>query len=223
MIEFSNVTVTYPSGVTALDDVSLRIGDGDFTFVVGKSGAGKSTLIRLLINEIAPTSGRVDVNGYVIGKLKKRDICSLRREVGYVFQDYKLIETMNVYENIAFVLRCIDAPMRFLRERVPYVLSLVELRDKRKAMPRELSGGERQRVAIARALVNNPRLIIADEPTGNLDPATSVEIIELLHTINSECGTNVIMVTHEHEFVRQYRGNVISLEEGKVRFSGSLQ
>jgi cell division transport system ATP-binding protein len=223
MIEFSNVTVTYPSGVTALDDVSLRINDGDFTFVVGKSGAGKSTLIRLLINEIAPTSGKVDVNGYQIGRLRKRDVCNLRREVGYVFQDYKLIETMNVYENIAFVLRCIDAPMRFLRERVPYVMSLVELRDKRKAMPRELSGGERQRVAIARALVNNPRLIIADEPTGNLDPATSVEIIELLHTINSECGTNVIMVTHEHEFVRQYRGNVISLEEGKVRFSGSLQ
>jgi cell division transport system ATP-binding protein len=223
MIEFSNVSVTYPSGVTALDNVSLRINDGDFTFVVGKSGAGKSTLIRLLINEITPTAGRVDVNGYIIGKLRKRDICSLRREVGYVFQDYKLIETMNVYENIAFVLRCIDAPMRFLRERVPYVMSLVELRDKRKAMPSELSGGERQRVAIARALVNNPRLIIADEPTGNLDPVTSVEIIELLHTINSECGTNVIMVTHEHEFVRQYRGNVISLEEGKVRFSGSLQ
>lgn len=197
LVELRNVSVTYSNGVDALHDVSLRINDGEFAFVVGESGAGKSTLIKLLLKEITPTSGRIMVNGFNLEKLKKSKAHKLRRTIGFVFQDFKLINTMNVYDNVAFVLRSIDAPIKYIRNRVPYVISLVGLKDKAKSFPTELSGGEQQRVALARALVNDPQLIIADEPTGNLDPKTSLEIVELLKGIN-ECGTTVMMVTHEH-------------------------
>ena len=217
LVELRNVSVTYSNGVDALHDVSLRINDGEFAFVVGKSGAGKSTLIKLLLKEISPNSGKIMVNGFNLEKLKKSKAHKLRRTIGFVFQDFKLINTMNVYDNVAFVLRSIDAPIKYIRNRVPYVISLVGLKDKAKSFPNELSGGEQQRVALARALVNDPQLIIADEPTGNLDPNTSIEIIELLKGIN-ECGTTVMMVTHEHELVRQFGGRTISIEKGHITF-----
>ena len=217
MVELRNVNVTYSNGVDALHDVTLKINDGEFAFVVGKSGAGKSTLIRLLMKEISPNSGRITVNGFNLEKLKKSKAHKLRRTIGFVFQDFKLINTMNVYDNVAFVLRSIDAPLKYIRNRVPYVISLVGLKDKAKCYPTELSGGEQQRVALARALVNDPQLIIADEPTGNLDPNTSIEIIELLRGIN-QCGTTVMMVTHEHELVRQFGGRTINIENGRITF-----
>lgn len=170
MVELKNVSVTYSSGVDALNNVSLKINDGDFAFVVGSSGAGKSTMIKLLLKEIDATSGVVTVNGYNLNKLKRRKIPEFRRTLGFVFQDFRLIPSMTVYENIAFVLRVIDAPAKYIRKRVPYVISLVGLHAKTNSYPDELSGGEKQRVAIARALVNDPQLIIADEPTGNIDP-----------------------------------------------------
>ncbi len=217
MVELKNVSVTYANGVDALNDVSLRINDGEFAFVVGKSGAGKSTLIRLLLQEIEPTSGKITVNGFNLGKLKKSKAHKLRRTIGFVFQDFKLIDTMNVYDNVAFVLRSIDAPVKYIRNRVPYVISLVGLKDKAKAFPHELSGGEQQRVALARALVNDPQLIIADEPTGNLDPTNKVEILELLKAINA-CGTTVMVVTHEHELVQYFGGRTISITDGRITF-----
>lgn len=217
MVELRNVSVTYSNGVDALHDVSLRINDGEFAFVVGKSGAGKSTLIKLLLKEISPNSGRIMVNGFNLERLKKSKAHKLRRTIGFVFQDFKLINTMNVYDNVAFVLRSIDSPLKYIRNRVPYVIGLVGLKDKVKCYPSELSGGEQQRVALARALVNDPQLIIADEPTGNLDPNTSIEIIELLKGIN-ECGTTVMMVTHEHELVRQFGGRTINIEKGRITF-----
>ena len=217
LVELRNVSVTYSNGVDALHDVSLRINDGEFAFVVGESGAGKSTLIKLLLKEITPTSGRIMVNGFNLEKLKKSKAHELRRTIGFVFQDFKLINTMNVYDNVAFVLRSIDAPIKYIRNRVPYVISLVGLKDKAKSFPTELSGGEQQRVALARALVNDPQLIIADEPTGNLDPKTSLEIVELLKGIN-ECGTTVMMVTHEHELVRHFGGRTITIKDGRITF-----
>ncbi len=217
LVELRNVSVTYSNGVDALHDVSLRINDGEFAFVVGESGAGKSTLIKLLLKEITPTSGRIMVNGFNLEKLKKSKAHKLRRTIGFVFQDFKLINTMNVYDNVAFVLRSIDAPIKYIRNRVPYVISLVGLKDKAKSFPTELSGGEQQRVALARALVNDTQLIIADEPTGNLDPKTSLEIVELLKGIN-ECGTTVMMVTHEHELVRHFGGRTITIKDGRITF-----
>ena len=217
MVELRNVSVTYSNGVDALHDVSLRINDGEFAFVVGESGAGKSTLIKLLLKEITPTSCRITVNGFNLERLKKSKAHKLRRTIGFVFQDFKLINTMNVYDNVAFVLRSIDAPIKYIRNRVPYVISLVGLKDKAKSYPTELSGGEQQRVALARALVNDPQLIIADEPTGNLDPKTSLEIVELLKGIN-ECGTTVMMVTHEHELVRHFGGRTITIKDGRITF-----
>ncbi len=217
MVELKNVSVTYSNGVDALHDVNLRINDGEFAFVVGKSGAGKSTLIRLLLQEIEPTSGKITVNGFNLSKLKKNKAHKLRRTIGFVFQDFKLINTMNVYDNIAFVLRSIDAPVKYIRNRVPYVISLVGLKDKAKAFPHELSGGEQQRVALARALVNDPQLIIADEPTGNLDPTNKIEIMELLKAIN-DCGTTVMVVTHEHELVKYFGGRTISITDGQITF-----
>ncbi|HPY86321.1 MAG TPA: ATP-binding cassette domain-containing protein, partial [Ruminococcus flavefaciens] len=184
MVELKNVSVTYSSGVDALNNVSLRINDGDFAFVVGSSGAGKSTMIKLLLKEIDATSGSVMVNGYNLNKLRKKRIPEFRRTLGFVFQDFRLIPSMTVYENIAFVLRVIDAPTKHIKKRVPYVIDLVGLHDKMNSYPDELSGGEKQRVAIARALVNDPQLIIADEPTGNIDPELSYEIVELLKGIN---------------------------------------
>ena len=201
MVELKNVSVTYSSGVDALNNVSLKINDGDFAFVVGSSGAGKSTMIKLLLKEIDATSGVVTVNGYNLNKLKRRKIPEFRRTLGFVFQDFRLIPSMTVYENIAFVLRVIDAPAKYIRKRVPYVISLVGLHAKTNSYPDELSGGEKQRVAIARALVNDPQLIIADEPTGNIDPELSYEIVELLKSINDQ-GTTILMVTHEHDLAR---------------------
>lgn len=217
MVELKNVSVTYSSGVDALNNVSLKINDGDFAFVVGPSGAGKSTMIKLLLKEINATSGVVTVNGYNLGKLKKRKIPEFRRTLGFVFQDFRLIPSMTVYENIAFVLRVIDAPIKYIRKRVPYVISLVGLHAKTNSYPDELSGGEKQRVAIARALVNDPQLIIADEPTGNIDPELSYEIVELLKSINDQ-GTTILMVTHEHDLVRHFGGRIINITEGEIVF-----
>lgn len=220
MVELRNVSVTYKDGdkdVHALNNVSLKINDGEFVFVVGESGAGKSTLIKLLLKEITPEKGKVFVNGFDLSKMKIRKAYKLRRTIGFVFQDFKLIDSMDVYDNVAFVLRSIDANANYIRNRVPYVINLVGLKDKIKFRPCQLSGGEQQRVALARALVNDPMLIIADEPTGNLDPKTSREIIELLQAIN-ECGTTVLMVTHEHEFVRQFGGRTITVQKGNIVF-----
>ena len=211
MVELKNVSVKYSSGVDALNNVSLKINDGDFAFVVGSSGAGKSTMIKLLLKEIDAT------NGYNLNKLKKRQIPEFRRTLGFVFQDFRLIPSMTVYENIAFVLRVIDAPRKFIKKRVPYVIGLVELQSKMNSYPDELSGGEKQRVAIARALVNDPKLIIADEPTGNIDPELSYEIVELLKGIN-DCGTTVLMVTHEHDLVRHFGGRIINITDGQIVF-----
>lgn len=217
MVEFRNVSVTYRNGVDALNNVSLKINDGEFAFIIGGSGAGKSTLIKLLLKEVSSTVGTVIVNGYNLNRIKKRKIPKLRRTIGVVFQDFRLIPTMTVYENIAFVMRVIDAPARYIRKRVPEVIEMVGLRGKAKMYPRELSGGEQQRVALARALANDPMLIIADEPTGNLDPELSYEITELLKEINSN-GTTILMVTHDHDLVRCFGGRVINLKEGDVDF-----
>lgn len=212
-----NVSVTYSTGVDALNNISLRINDGDFAFVVGSSGAGKSTLIKLILKEIDATSGIVMVNDYNLSKLQKKKIPEFRRTIGFVFQDFRLIPSMTVYENVAFVLRVIDAPRKYIRKRVPYVISLVGLQDKANSYPNQLSGGEQQRVAIARALVNDPQLIIADEPTGNIDPELSYEIVELLKGIN-ECGTTILMVTHEHDLVRHFGGRIININSGEIVF-----
>lgn len=217
MVELKNVSVTYSTGVDALNNISLRINDGDFAFVVGSSGAGKSTLIKLILKEIDATSGIVMVNDYNLSRLKKKKIPEFRRTIGFVFQDFRLIPSMTVYENIAFVLRVIDAPRKYIRKRVPYVISLVGLQDKANSYPTQLSGGEQQRVAIARALVNDPQLIIADEPTGNIDPELSYEIVELLKGIN-ECGTTILMVTHEHDLVRHFGGRIININSGEIVF-----
>ena len=217
MVELKNVSVTYSTGVDALNNISLRINDGDFAFVVGSSGAGKSTLIKLILKEIDATSGIVMVNDYNLSKLQKKKIPEFRRTIGFVFQDFRLIPSMTVYENVAFVLRVIDAPRKYIRKRVPYVISLVGLQDKANSYPNQLSGGEQQRVAIARALVNDPQLIIADEPTGNIDPELSYEIVELLKGIN-ECGTTILVVTHEHDLVRHFGGRIININSGEIVF-----
>ena len=217
MVELKNVSDTYSTGVDALNNISLRINDGDFAFVVGSSGAGKSTLIKLILKEIDATSGIVMVNDYNLSKLQKKKIPEFRRTIGFVFQDFRLIPSMTVYENVAFVLRVIDAPRKYIRKRVPYVISLVGLQDKANSYPNQLSGGEQQRVAIARALVNDPQLIIADEPTGNIDPELSYEIVELLKGIN-ECGTTILMVTHEHDLVRHFGGRIININSGEIVF-----
>ena len=217
MVELKNVSVTYSTGVDALNNVSLKINDGEFAFVVGSSGAGKSTLIKLILKEIDATSGTVLVNDYNLSTLKRRSIPEFRRTIGFVFQDFRLIPSMTVYENIAFVLRVIDAPRKYIRKRVPYVISLVGLQEKSNSYPNQLSGGEQQRVAIARALVNDPQLIIADEPTGNIDPELSYEIVDLLKGIN-DCGTTILMVTHEHDLVRHFGGRIININSGEIVF-----
>lgn len=222
MVELKNVSVTYSNGVDALNNVDLKINDGDFAFVVGASGAGKSTLIKLILKEVTPTSGEVTVNGFNLNKLKRRKIPKLRRTIGVVFQDFRLIPTMTVYDNVAFVLRVIDAPKKYIRSRVPYVISLVGLKDKVKCYPNELSGGEQQRVALARALVNDPSIIIADEPTGNIDPELSFQIVQLLKDIN-KCGTTVLMVTHEQELVEHFGGRTIVINEGTIAFDKVLE
>ena len=214
MIEFSNVSKVYKNGTEALRDVNLKVEKGEFVFIVGSSGAGKSTLIKTLLREETPTSGTVFVNGYNLGRLKRRHIPKFRRSLGVVFQDFRLIPNMSVYDNVAFALRVTNAVNKEIRIRVPYVLKLLGLASKAKSLPDQLSGGEQQRVALARALVNNPAIIIADEPTGNIDPELSFEIVDLLSEINAQCGTTILMVTHEHELVSYFNKRVIALESG---------
>lgn len=220
MIEFTNVSKIYPNGTEALNDVNLRIDKGEFVFVVGPSGAGKSTFIKLLLREEAPTRGIVEVNGYNLNKIRKRQIPQFRRSLGVVFQDFRLIPKMTVFDNVAFALRVTNVANRSIRQRVPYILGLVGLASKARSYPEQLSGGEQQRVALARALVNNPSLLIADEPTGNIDPELSFEIVELLNEIN-KCGTTVVMVTHAHELVHKFNRRVITINHGSVVSDGA--
>ena len=212
MIEFNDVVKSYSEGNYALNGVSMQIEDGEFCFLVGPSGSGKSTIIKMITGELKPTSGTVHVNGYSLERIRKREIPYLRRTVGVVFQDFRLIENMTVYENVAFAMRVIGAREREIKERVPYVLELVGLTDKQSRHPGELSGGEQQRLAIARALVNNPSTIIADEPTGNLDPAMSVEIMSLLQEINN-LGTTMLVVTHAQNLVEQFGKRTIVIND----------
>ncbi len=215
MIEFQSVYKTYGTGSDALHDVNLHIDDGEFAFIVGASGAGKSTFLKLIMREETPTSGEVIVNNYRLSRLKRKQVPFFRRTMGIVFQDFRLIDTMTVYDNVAFSMRVIGKTRREIRRRVPYVLQLLDLHGKSDRYPPELSGGEQQRVGLARALVNNPSLIIADEPTGNVDPRMSHDIVELLTQIN-EKGTTVLMVTHQHDLVQQFDHRVITLEEGRI-------
>ena len=219
MIEFTDVTKSYSVGTQALKGVSLQIEDGEFVFLVGPSGSGKSTIIKLITGELKPTSGDVHVNGYSLSRIRKKEIPFLRRTVGVVFQDFRLIDTKTVYENVAFAMRVIGAREQEIRERVPYVLELVGLENKSPRHPGELSGGEQQRLAIARALVNNPSTIIADEPTGNLDPARSLEIMSLLQEINN-LGTTVLVVTHEKDLVERFANRVVAIDDGLVISDG---
>jgi len=215
MIEFINVEKTYEQGNKALNGVNMQIEDGEFCFLVGPSGSGKSTIIKLITGELKPTSGSVHVNGYSLERIRKREIPFLRRTVGVVFQDFRLISKMTVYDNVAFAMRVIGAKEREIHERVPYVLELVGLENKANRHPGEMSGGEQQRLAIARALVNNPSMIIADEPTGNLDPARAYEIMSLLQEINN-LGTTVLVVTHAQNLVDRFRKRVITIDDGIV-------
>ena len=219
MIEFTDVIKSYEQGNTALNGVTMQIEDGEFCFLVGASGSGKSTIIKLITGELKPTSGTVHVNGYSLERIRKREIPYLRRTVGVVFQDFRLIPNMTVYENVAFAMRVIGAREREIKERVPYVLDLVGMADKARRHPTELSGGEQQRLAIARALVNNPSTIIADEPTGNLDPARSLEIMSLLQEINN-LGTTMLVVTHEMDLVDRFAKRVIAIDDGLVISDG---
>ena len=219
MIEFTDVKKSYSVGTQALKGVSLQIEDGEFAYLVGPSGSGKSTIIKLITGELKPTSGTVHVNGYSLERIRKREIPFLRRTVGVVFQDFRLIDTKTVYENVAFAMRVIGAGNREIRDRVPYVLDLVGLENKSHRHPTELSGGEQQRLAIARALVNNPSTIIADEPTGNLDPARSLEIMSLLQEINN-LGTTTLVVTHQMDLVERFQKRVIAINDGLIVSDG---
>ncbi len=219
MIDLIDVSLKYDNQTTAIDDINFKVDDGEFVFIVGSSGAGKSSIIKLLLRERVANSGTVLVNGYNLNRIKKRKIPEFRRKLGVVFQDFRLIPTLNVFDNVAFSLRVTDASNRYIRSRVPYILNLMGLSNKAKRFPHEISGGEQQRVALARALVNDPPLIIADEPTGNIDPELSYEIVELLQGIN-ECGTTIVMVTHEHELVRDFGGRIVNIEHGRVVFDG---
>ena len=215
MITLENVSKSYAKGQPALNDVSLHIDKGEFVFIVGNSGSGKSTLIKLLLKELEPTSGTIIVNDQNLGKMKRRKVPKYRRGVGVVFQDFRLLKDRNVYENVAFAQRVIERPNRVIKKRVPEILTLVGLAEKYKSFPRELSGGEQQRVALARALVNRPNILLADEPTGNLDPKNSLEIMKLLEEIK-ERGTTVLVVTHNREIVNSFRKRVITMRKGVI-------
>ncbi len=216
MIEFRNVSKVYEDTQTkALSDLNIKIDNGEFVFVVGASGAGKSTFLKLMMREEVPTSGSVEINGYQLNHLKKREIPYFRRTLGIVFQDFRLIPSMNVYDNIAYAMRVIGARETEIRKRVPYLLGLVGLNSKARSFPNQLSGGEQQRVALARALANNASMIIADEPTGNIDPRMSYDIVNLLNHINSD-GTTVIMVTHDYHLVKSFNHRVITIKNGKL-------
>ena len=219
MIEFTDVTKSYTVGTQALKGISLLIEDGEFVFLVGPSGSGKSTIIKLITGELKPTSGDVHVNGYSLERIRKREIPYLRRTVGVVFQDFRLIPKMTVYDNVAFAMRVIGAKEKEIKERVPYVLDLVGLSSKEHRHPGELSGGEQQRLAIARALINNPSTIIADEPTGNLDPQMSFEIMSLLQEINN-LGTTMLVVTHAKDLVERFSKRTIVINDGLIVSDG---
>ena len=218
MIDFEHVSKTYEthnSENLALDDINIHIDEGEFVFILGHSGAGKSTFLKLMQMEERPTEGKVFINGQDLTKIKRRKVPYLRRQMGVVFQDFRLIPTMTVYENVAFAMRVTNIPEEEIRVRVPYALSLVGLKEKADRLPEELSGGEQQRVALARAVVHSPKLIIADEPTGNIDPELSKEMMELLQAINN-VGPTVVVVTHEHELVQEFDKRVITIEHGKI-------
>ncbi len=220
MVRMNDVTMVYDSsGTVALDSVDLAIQDGEFVFLVGPSGSGKTTLMKLITGEIYANAGTVIVNDFDLSTIKRRKLPKVRRTLGVIFQDYRLIDNMTVYDNVAFAMRVVGASNREIRKRVPYVLELVGLEGREKRLPSELSGGEQQRVAIARALVNNPRMIVADEPTGNLDPVRSLELMLLFEKIN-EMGTTVLVVTHEKELVNAFAKRVIKIEDGHVTSDG---
>ena len=215
MIDFKHVTKVYEPKITALKDVNVHIDKGEFVFVLGHSGAGKSTFLKLMLREEKATKGEVIVNGYNLSKIRERDIPYMRRTLGVVFQDFRLIPNLTAYENIAFAMRVTNIAEKEIKKRVPYILNLVGLAGKRDKLPAQLSGGEQQRVALARALVHNPDLVIADEPTGNIDPQLSLEIMELLKAINST-GTTVLVVTHEHDLARRYAKRIIEMRSGVI-------
>ncbi len=220
MIVMKNVRKEYENGTDALNGINLEIEDGEFVFLVGPSGSGKSTLVKLLTGEISCTDGEVHINGFDLTTMRLSRMSRLRRTLGVIFQDFRLIPNKSVYENVAFALRVVGAKPKKIRERVEYVLDLVGLVDKKDHMPGELSGGEQQRVAIARALANNPRLIIADEPTGNIDPELSREIMQLLVDINAK-GTTMLVVTHEDELVDRFSKRVVMIKDGKIVRDGT--
>ena len=215
MIRLKDVEKCYANGAKAINGISLEIEDGEFVFLVGPSGSGKSTIIKMLTGEIGPTAGRIMINGYNMTTISSRQVPYMRRTIGVIFQDFRLLEKKNVYENMVFAMRAVGAPLGEIKRRIPYVLELVGLENKTRRLPGELSGGEQQRVAIARALVNNPETIIADEPTGNLDPERSFEIMSLLERIN-DLGTTMLVVTHEKDLVNRFSKRVIALEKGQI-------
>ena len=215
MITLEHVSKSYSTGAPALNDVSLKIEEGEFVFIVGDSGSGKSTLIKLLLRELLPTSGNIEVNGLDVVALKHKEIPKFRRNIGVVFQDFRLLKDRNVYENVAFAQRVVQTPTKEIKKNVPSILSTVGLAGKYKARPRQLSGGEQQRVALARALVNKPPILLADEPTGNLDPKNSWEIMKLLEEINAR-GTTVLVVTHNREIVNAMKKRVITMNKGVI-------
>ena len=220
MVQMNDVRMVYPSsGTVALDGVDLTINEGEFVFLVGPSGSGKTTLMKLITGEIRANDGQVIVNDFDMRRIKRRKLPKVRRTLGVIFQDYRLIENMSVYDNVAFAMRVVGASNKEIKKRVPYVLELVGLEGREKRMPNELSGGEQQRVAIARALVNNPRMIVADEPTGNLDPVRSLELMLLFEKIN-EMGTTILVVTHEKELVNAFSKRVITIDGGNLISDG---
>ncbi len=215
MLEMINVSKTYPGGSVALQDINVRIEQGEFVFVVGPSGAGKSTFFKMLFREVLPTTGKVIVNGQDLVKMTDKEIPYFRRQLGIVFQDYRLLPDRTVYDNVAFAMQVIETPYRKIKRRVNDVLDLVGLRKRAHAYPTELSGGEQQRIAIARAIVNDPILLIADEPTGNLDPETSWEIMDIFREVNKS-GTTIVMATHDREIVDEMEKRVIAIEHGRI-------
>ena len=215
MIVLENVSKNYSAGAPAINNINLKIEKGEFVFIVGDSGAGKSTLIKLLLKELEPTSGKIYINDKFLNKMKRRKVPYLRRDIGVVFQDFRLLKDRSVYENIAFAQRVVEVPEKVIRRKVPAILSMVGLAEKYRSYPKELSGGEQQRVALARALVNNPPILLADEPTGNLDPKNSWEIMKLLEEINKR-GTTVVVVTHNKEIVDAMQKRVITMQKGVI-------